>query len=82
MTVVPVLVFEETLATWVPAKAKKRKRRVPTNSPITATTCPQILRGSDLMDRWSRRATQFAAQLSLCLPGIADSIVTKFLLVR
>ncbi len=77
MTVVPVFVLEETLATWVPAKAKKRKRRVPTNSPMTATTCPRILSGSDFIDRWSRRATQFAARLSLCLPGIADNIVDE-----
>lgn len=27
----------EEFATWVPKKAKKRKRKVPTNSPLTAT---------------------------------------------
>ena len=31
---------------WVPAKAKKRKEMVPTNSPITATVCPRVVGGS------------------------------------
>ena len=30
---------------WVPAKAKKRKEVVPTNSPITATKCPRVVGG-------------------------------------
>lgn len=30
----------------VPAKAKKRKEMVPTNSPITATVCPRVVGGS------------------------------------
>lgn len=35
--VVEVLLPAPMLATWVPAKAKKRKRVVPTNSAIVAT---------------------------------------------
>ena len=31
---------------WVPAKAKKRKDMVPTNSPMTATVCPRVVGGS------------------------------------
>ena len=30
---------------WVPAKAKKRKEIVPTNSPITATVWPRVVGG-------------------------------------
>ncbi len=37
VTIVPVLVFEEILATCVPANAKNKKDVVPTNSPMTAT---------------------------------------------
>ena len=44
-TVVPVLVFEDMLATCVPANAKKRKEVVPTNSPITATVWPRLVGG-------------------------------------
>ena len=40
------LVFEEILATWPPAKAKKRKKIVPINSPMTATTWPRAESGS------------------------------------
>ena len=45
MTVSPVLVLEEMFATWVPAKAKKRKDMVPTSSPMTATVCPRVVGG-------------------------------------
>ena len=45
-TVVPMFVFEEMLATCVPAKAKNRKDIVPTNSPITATVWPRVVGGS------------------------------------
>ena len=31
------------LATWVPPKAKNKKRNVPTNSPVMATKWPFIL---------------------------------------
>ena len=44
--VVPVLVFEEMLATWVPANAKKRKKIVPANSPMAATMCPRAVGGA------------------------------------
>ena len=45
VTCVPTLVFDEMLATCVPAKAKKRKEMVPTNSPMTATVWPLMLLG-------------------------------------
>ena len=45
LTVVPVLVFEDMLATCVPANAKKRKDIVPTNSPMTATVWPRLVGG-------------------------------------
>ena len=38
----------------MPAKAKKRKEMVPTNSPMTATVCPRVVGGSV---RRSRRTT-------------------------
>lgn len=36
---------------WVPAKAKKRKEMVPTNSPMTATVCPRVVGGSTRRSR-------------------------------
>ena len=45
VTIVPVFVFEEILATWVPAKAKNRKEIVPTSSPMTATVWPRVVGG-------------------------------------
>ena len=45
MTVSPVFVLEEMLATCVPAKAKNRNDIVPTSSPITATVCPRVVGG-------------------------------------
>ena len=44
--VVPVFVFDEILATCVPANAKKRKKIVPANSPIAATMCPRAVGGA------------------------------------
>lgn len=75
MTVVPVLVFEETFATWVPANAKNRKRSVPTNSPITATTWPLMLLGSALNVLLINFATTLAMWLSLCCPGLCENIL-------
>ena len=46
ITVVPVFVLEDILATCVPAKAKNRNDMVPTNSPITATVCPRLVGGN------------------------------------
>ena len=51
--------MEETY--WVPAKAKKRKEMVPTNSPMTATVCPRVVGGSV---RRSRRTFPFAGALA------------------
>ena len=45
MTVSPVFVFEDILATCVPANAKNRKDIVPTSSPITATVWPLLVGG-------------------------------------
>ena len=45
ITVLPVLVFEEMLATCVPAKAKNKNAIVPTNSPSMATVCPRNVGG-------------------------------------
>jgi hypothetical protein len=47
MTVVPVLVFDATLATCVPAKAKNRNEMVPQSSPKTATIWPLADGGRD-----------------------------------
>jgi len=43
---VPVLVFEEILATCVPAKAKNKKNIVPANSPMAATIWPRVVGGA------------------------------------
>ena len=48
ITVLPVLVLEEMLATCVPAKAKNRNAIVPTSSPITATVWPRTVGGKRL----------------------------------
>ena len=45
MTVSPVFVFEDILATCVPANAKNRNDIVPTSSPITATVWPLLVGG-------------------------------------
>ena len=45
----PTLVFEDILATCVPANAKNRNDVVPTNSPMTATVWPRLVGGR----RWS-----------------------------
>ena len=44
-TMSPVFVFDEILATCVPANAKNRKDMVPMSSPITATVWPRTLVG-------------------------------------
>ena len=41
VVVLELLLDEPMFATWVPAKAKKRNMKVPTNSPIKATKSNQ-----------------------------------------
>ena len=45
MMVVPVFGFDDTAAVCAPEKAKKRKKNVPANSPMVATTWPRAVAG-------------------------------------
>lgn len=70
-----VFVLLEIFATCVPAKAKKRKSVVPTNSPMTATMCPRAPGGKRCKVLLNGPAAELAQSLRTL--GISVFILRK-----
>lgn len=70
VTLPPAFGFDATFEVCAPLKAKKRKKKVPANSPMKATTCPRVVGGR----RSKRRLTSlFSAEV-----GVSTFIVDEW----